>query len=1221
MVITTEEVDVDEAVEVADAQGSTVADLGSVEPLGDTEIIVIEDDTASTFARVSGNKKIKAIRIKEKSYNVGNGLSVRLGGTLSNLSVDYRINTSGAQKEVYVAVNGDAAINCTGNFDAGQSGLPTSIDLLSIPIGGVGSITVSAELSVTGSVTLSYSTNFTTGIQYTSDGGFRVVKSFVKKSFTVASQAQLKAGLKAMVNVDKIPLISGYVYAEIGGKTKVSTRTFNDGKTPNTCVHVSSWMYAVASAHVSVAIIDVSYGNTVEVYDEKTSPVRVAYHHEDGKHVGICTRNPYDYYYTKYGSMYGDSLSGYGLDGEVLIPLYEYTVEDGNATITKYNGNAYAVTIPSELDGYTVVGIGNEVFKEKSLAYVVIPDTVTSIGKKAFYGCNNLQGVTIPDAVESIGTECFAECNSFASASLPSNKKYTFIAEKMFMNTPSLSDVTMSDYITEIKNKAFYNSGLISVELNDDITYIGQQAFYGCSKLRELKLPKYLETYGSGTFGDCDALTQVEIPKYVKENDYYPDYHSAVDNSLSWGMFYGCDGLREVTFAAGTQSIAHNLFNGCTGLTEITIPDTVTSIGYHAFNRCTSLETINFSDSVTEIKTMAFRGCTSLKKIDLPDAMTNIECCAFISCSALEELHLPNSLKVLGTWAFRNCTSLKSITIPKGTSDVPMYYDGFTTTATESPFIGCTNLKEVTLEEGMEKIPAKLFKNCTYMEKITMPNSVTTIADYAFDGATNLTEIVFSNTLYEIGTGVFRNCTSLEKVEIPDAVKSMGTYIFEGCSLLNSVKLPNKRINILEGTFKNCTSLKQIDFPDTVQYIRAYAFQGCEKLESITVPDGFQGIEKEAFLDCKRLASVELKGSYIGSRAFASCGELVDVKMSNSISSIGSGAFYDCSSLKNICLSTGLKEIAANTFESCSYLDEVVIPYGVTQIGDAAFKNCTSLKKITIPKATESISDTAFSYPEKMTISGVADSYAETYATDNSITFVPQEIAVEKITLYTDNVKVIKNGSVQMQLSVEPLDFTDDVTWTSSDETIATVDKTGLVTGKAIGKATITVTVGSQSQTCEVSVVETLDPKVELKADSTLQLTNEGLLTGVLQSANTVAEVSAQFATSNLVFKDIDGNVLKESDLLGTGSTISIMEGETVKSSCEVVLVGDVKADGKVNNRDVAMLAQSLVGKADLSAAQLSAADTKADGSVNNRDVAMLAQSLVGKSTISSQGE
>ena len=162
--------------------------------------------------------------------------------------------------------------------------------------------------------------------------------------------------------------------------------------------------------------------------------------------------------------------------------------------------------------------------------------------------------------------------------------------------------------------------------------------------------------------------------------------------------------------------------------------------------------------------------------------------------------------------------------------------------------------------------------------------------------------------------------------------------------------------------------------------------------------------------------------------------------------------------------------IPSQTFQGCSSLESIILPYQVETIGDDAFKNCTKLRKITIPKATTSISDSAFSYPDKMTIYGVAGSYAEQYATENDIAFVAQEIATEEVTLTETELTLGRNTEYQLTAGLNPMDSTDEVTWSSSDEKVAKVDQTGKIQAIAAGEAVIVAKAGEKTAMCKVTV-------------------------------------------------------------------------------------------------------------------------------------------------------
>lgn len=1046
--IETAEADYNSTVENYDAQGVIEADLGTFVPASDDIIMDVEyeqepagEEGIASHADARAKKNVKDIRL---SKNVGGG---KVSCVISNIQVNYKMDGSG----YLFSVSGKAQLGYT---LSGKKSLTIPVGYVNIA--GVGKIQVSMVYSADGSASLTLSSDFVTGIEKTG-GSVRKIKSFTTPSWHFSAKAELKAACRVSFDIAIPAVASGNLYAELGVKSTPDVEVYSDGKKPVMCMDLPAYLYAVAGYSVNVAGQQV-VKETIPIYTANNSPVKVCFHIEDGVNVSVCSRMDSSSRVGKRG--YYSLLGTSGTYGSQCFPapaeevkIFEYELDDaGHATITKYCGNVYALIIPEELDGYSV----------------------TAIGEQAFKGNGSLGSVVVPNKVESIGKEAFSGCGSLADVVLPENKKYTFISENLFAEDVSLSCVEIPKYVTEIQKRAFYHCGLTSMRLSEDITYIGEEAFYGCVRLSDLILPKYLEKYGAACFGDCDSLQRVEIYKYLKENDYFPDYHAMVDNGVMRGMFYGCDNLKEVRFAGGVTRIASNLFNGCAGLEEITIPDTVTHIGLHAFNACTSLKKVNLPDSLTKIDVMAFRNCTSLESIDIPDSVTEIWCRAFSGCSNLSEIHLPEKLKILGTQAFSGCSSLRAVTIPPNTAEVPLYYDGWTTVLTESPFSGCANLKEITLADGMQKVAGSLFKNCGNLESVTIPDSVTEIGESAFADASSLQNVALSNHLTSIGKWAFQNCTSLEKIELPDTVKGMADSVFEGCSLLTEVKLPKYRAGIPAGTFKNCTSLRGIEFPEALQYISSSAFEGCEKLESIVLPEGFKGIEAAAFKNCKRLTAADLKGDYIGAYAFENCMELAEVKMSDSVYRIDKYAFLNCSSIANLHLSTGLEQIAANLFEGCAFLDNLVIPYGVTDIGNEAFKNCTRLKHISIPEYTVNIAENAFSYPEEITVYGIEGSYAEDYADRKNMIFSPAAAEVEGLSFLKEGYTVRTGQSIKAAVAVLPKTANAALQWISSDENTATVAK-GRVTGVNAGECTITVRAGTAEASCKIVVKEKIN--------------------------------------------------------------------------------------------------------------------------------------------------
>ena len=138
------------------------------------------------------------------------------------------------------------------------------------------------------------------------------------------------------------------------------------------------------------------------------------------------------------------------------------------------------------------------------------------------------------------------------------------------------------------------------------------------------------------------------------------------------------------------------------------------------------------------------------------------------------------------------------------------------------------------------------------------------------------------------------------------------------------------------------------------------------------------------------------------------------------MTSIGEQVFYDCDALTTVKLGSGLTEIPASTFEHCDVLESLRIPRRVTTIGDNAFKDCVKLTSITIPRSVTKISSNAFSYPKILTIYGVAGTYAETFAKENSIKFVDQQIKATAASLDKTELTINKGAAAQLNLSVTP---------------------------------------------------------------------------------------------------------------------------------------------------------------------------------------------------------
>ena len=677
--------------------------------------------------------------------------------------------------------------------------------------------------------------------------------------------------------------------------------------------------------------------------------------------------------------------------------------------------------------------------------------------------------------------------------------------------------------VVAIGDRAFENrTDLRTVMIPDSVIDIERMAFCGCSNLDNVTLSKNLEKMEERAFGNCEKITQIEIPK-------------SLDIGGAWnaGAFAGCANLKKVIFEKGTTKIASNLFSGCTGIEQINIPETVTEIKGYAFSGCTKLNTVSIPDSVTKIEFRAFGGCIGLANVEIPDSVTEIESFAFAECSNLSMLVLSKNLETMGERAFGNCEKITQIEIPKSLDIGGAWNAG--------AFAGCTNLKKITFEKGTTKIANNLFSGCTGIEEINIPDTITEIKSYAFSGCTKLSSVNIPGSVSKIEYRAFNGCSVLKKISIFNEKLSMEDSIFQECISLTEIHLPNSLKEIPSSTFSGCKKLTTINFPSTLTTIGNSAFSGCESLPEAILPSGVEKIESNAFKNCKALKKAAVP---------------------DTVSSIGSSAFYGCETLTDITLGSKLKKIESQTFYGCTVLPSIVIPYNVTTIGDSAFVNCTKLTQITVPRNTTSIASNAFSYPKKMTMYGPSDCYAQTYASGKGIKYVTQDIHATSVSLDITEKTAERYDDFQLTATIAPLNFTDAVVWTSSNEEVATVSDTGYVEICGVGTAVITVTAGNVKDACKITVPQLIDwiefdeDEIELKAGQTYQLkpyispsdaTNKKLK--YTSSDTKVAEVSA----SGLVTARSEG----EAKIRAAAT-----DGSDEYAVCYVTVTGKAKVTG-----------------------------------------------------------
>ena len=552
---------------------------------------------------------------------------------------------------------------------------------------------------------------------------------------------------------------------------------------------------------------------------------------------------------------------------------------------------------------------------------LIIPNSVTSIGDLAFYGCSGLTSITIPNSVIAVGNNAFYNTNlstlivGSGVLSFGSNAFSTKPIKTIWLtNTPPQNYTVAQGAVNYVANNNY-------TSLSNKTVYPFLSSMFVVDGIRYVPVSPSERT--------CDAIDCV----YNESAENITIGESVANKGISLNikniqpyLCYGNEYIKNVNIKSDYRAnIPSNSFCGCTGITFATISN-YGSIGDKAFYGCaTSGDATFIIENKGYIGTSAFEGCTGITSATISN-QGNIEERAFYGCTSLNKVNVSNQGSI-GLSAFEGCTGITSATISNQGN------------IGERAFYGSAKKGDATfIIENKGDIGTSAFEGCTGITSATISNQGN-IGNNAFNGCSRLKTATISNQ-GNIGEEAFYGCaTSRDATFIIENKGYIGTSAFEGCSGIISATISNQG-NIGEK-----------------------AFYGCAKNNPATFVINNRGvISKSAFEGCSKMTNVELgeKIPSIGERAFYGCSNLSDIIIPDSVTTIGGYAFDDCFSLSSAKIGNGVKAIPSYTFSGCSSLKDAQIGKNITSIGEYAFNGCSTLPKIQIPKSVNSIANYVF---------------------------------------------------------------------------------------------------------------------------------------------------------------------------------------------------------------------------------------------------------------------
>lgn len=410
-------------------------------------------------------------------------------------------------------------------------------------------------------------------------------------------------------------------------------------------------------------------------------------------------------------------------------------VKRSTGMLMEVEGVLGAAIIPTSVGGIEITSIFTEVTVNEynqtlvktafdlspEITFLTLPGTIKSIPPYAFYGSRDLLELTISQGTESIGQ--YALMNSrLETINIPASVQ---TVDPEFTDSPSLTvkidpkneNILMDGGILYTANRRTVICAPEQIVLNANLEFhsrtrtVGERAFKGRKYLASVKFSDGVRAIEKEAFANCDALASVQIYDGVTRIDER--------------AFENCTALSMLLIPSTVTQYGAYMFAGCTKLENLQLPTTWVNIPEGMYMN-TPIKAVPNEEKVKSLGAYAFYGNKGITSFEVPETLLSIGAHAFDGCSTLTSVKLQRTMH-LDEYAFANTNIAGTLTIPERITFAP----------NGNQFAGCKFLEEVSIGKFIPTLGQDTFKDCSSLQKATIPEYTETINESFSTGIAN----------------------------------------------------------------------------------------------------------------------------------------------------------------------------------------------------------------------------------------------------------------------------------------------------------------------------------------------------------------------------------------------------------------------------------------------------------------------------------------------------